>query len=88
MEIKACLGPGITIGGYFLQINELSHEVTKLKAVILDRESAFPAGQVDSTDEELSDLRAQLLAAKQEYKECNTRWATTLAPVLEPTAAS
>jgi hypothetical protein len=57
----------------WLQLNEMSHKVAKLKAVIKDRESAFPEGQVDATDQELCSLRTQLLAGKQEYKNCTTR---------------
>lgn len=57
-------------------MNDLSHEVTQLKAVIKDRESAFPEGEEHTTDEELCELRSQLLAAKHEYKECSARYIT------------
>lgn len=59
-----------------MQMNELSAEVARLKAVIQDRESAFPAGQVDPADEELAELRGQLAAAKEEYKACSARCTT------------
>lgn len=55
-------------------MNELSQQVAKLKAIVKDRESSFPEGCEDPHDEELLELRSQLLAAKDEYKECSTRY--------------
>jgi hypothetical protein len=71
-----------------LQLNELSHDVTRLKAFIADRESAYPEGQEDAEDEELTELRTQLRSVKNEYKESSARYASASFCIHEHSALS
>jgi hypothetical protein len=68
----AAFHPRIEEMPWWLQMNVLSAEIAKLKAVIRDRESSFPAGEVDRDDEELLQLRGQLRGLKDEYKLCHS----------------